>query len=137
MRTTVIAVSVIIAVSGLVLAEKEGTDLQVWKGKHRDELVEGWGEPQDLKKKRGGEVFVYEVWALSQIDEIWTPCSATADLRLHEEVQKVRFWVGSDGRITKVKPEVFKLKPDPGPPDDGQGPKPPELWLDLPSGNGG
>ncbi len=61
MRKAVIAVSVIIAVSGLVLAEKEGLDLQVWKGKHREELVEGWGEPQDLKKKKGGEVFVYEV----------------------------------------------------------------------------
>jgi len=131
MRRVVIAVSVIIAVSGLVLAEEDGIDLGRWIGKHREELVEGWGEPQDLKKKRGDEVFVYEVFAGSYIVETWTPCS-NVNLGLREEVHKISFWVGSDGRITKVKPKVFKLKPDPSPPEDVQDPKPPKYWIDLP-----
>ena len=131
MRRAVIAVSVIIAVSGLVLAEDDGIDLRRWIGKHREVLVEGWGEPQDLKKKRGGEVFVYEVSGGSYIGETWTPCG-DVDFRLREEVQKISFWVGSDGRITKVKPKIFKLKLDPDPPEDGQDPKPPEFWVDPP-----
>ncbi len=133
MRRVVIAVSVFIAVSGLGSAGDDGIDLRSWIGKDREELAVGWGEPQNLKKKKkGAEVLVYEVFAGSHITETGTPCLTNVTLGLQEEVHKITFWIGPDGRITKVKPKVLKLKPDPDPPEDGQDSKPPEFRVNHP-----
>jgi hypothetical protein len=133
MRRVVIAVGVILAFAGLGLANEDGVDLRRWIGKHRAELAEGWGKPQDLKQRRGGEVIVYEVFAGSSIVESWTPCLSNVNLGLREEVYKISFWVDSDGRITKVKPKVLKFEPDSDLPADGEDSEPSEFLIDRPS----
>ncbi|MDX1387553.1 MAG: hypothetical protein R3344_00060 [Acidobacteriota bacterium] len=129
MRRAAIAVSVIIAVGGFVLAEESGVDLRRWIGKDRAVLAEGWGEPRDLKKKKnGGEVVVYEVFAGSHIVESWTPCGSDVNLGLRDDVLKITFWLDSDGRVKKVRPKVLKFEPDS--PEDDPNAEPPEFWVD-------
>ena len=97
-------VLIVLLLSPAVAEEPETGTKDDLIGIHRDEVVVMMGEPDKVKKRRDGQVLVYEglaMWTVHAEDD--DPGCELAQVHGATKNEKIRIFLDREGRVTKIK----------------------------------